>query len=206
MLSLKWFLLTLLIVSMASIAIIGNIPLIPNSYNVTNAHLKSLPTKTLDGATFDILADKGWKAVYFWGEECPCVKDCEKYTLIPLAKHYKREVKFYAVISGSYELGKPVAEIRSEAAKRHLPYPLLMDNTHFVAEALNGKVTPQVILLDPHNHIVFSGMPDDSKSFLQENGKSGFKKQFLKDAIQQGLAGKKISRATTPLAGCLVVW
>src|SRR3569833_210978 len=87
--------------------------------------LTTLPTTTVDNAPINIATKAGWKVVYFWSTECPCVKACEEYSLRPLAQKYAGKVKFYGVVSGSYDLKKPQAELVAAIQNRHLPYPVL---------------------------------------------------------------------------------
>jgi hypothetical protein len=75
-----------------------------------------LPVTTLDGKLVDIGAQPGWRVVYFWSAECPCVTACEDYTLRPMAELYAGRVAFYAVDAGGYDLGHSVGWLKREAA------------------------------------------------------------------------------------------
>ena len=133
----------------------------------------------LDGNPLDIASQPGWKVIYFWSAECPCVKACETYSLIPLAEKYAGKVSFFAVDADGFDLAKPVGELKSEAAAHKLPYAVVLDKTHETTKVLDAQVTPECFLLDPENHIVYSGMPDDSKRFLLTTGKRGVAESYL---------------------------
>jgi hypothetical protein len=166
----------------------------------------ALTAQTLAGKPIDLLAQPGWKVIYFWSAECPCVKACEGYSLRPLAGKYAGKVSFYAVVSGAYDLGKPLGELSREIDARNLPYPVLLDKSHAVAKRLNAEVTPEVYVLDPRNRIVYSGMPDDSKRFLLDTGNRGMTQSYLAVALAQALAGKPVTTARTRPEGCSIAW
>lgn len=168
--------------------------------------VQSLPVSTLDGNALDIARTLGWKVVYFWSAECPCVKACEEYSLVPLAQRYAGKVTFYAVSADGFDLDKPIAELKKEAAAHKLPYSVVLDPTHATTRALNAEVTPQVFLIDPQNHIVYSGMPDDSKRYLLLTGKHGVTETYLSRAVREGLAGLPISQPHSELEGCIIAW
>jgi len=167
--------------------------------------LSTLPTTTLDGKPVDLATKPGWKVIYFWSAECPCVEACEQYSFLPLAKQYAGKVSFYGVVSGGYDLtlGKALTD---SIRQRHLPYSVLCDNSHAVALALNASVTPQTFILDPQNRVVFAGMADDSRRYLKDAKPGGVKHTFLSEALAEALAGKQVSHPTNQLEGCIVAW
>ena len=166
----------------------------------------SLPVTTLDARPVDMGGMPGWKVIYFWSAECPCVKACEHYSLVPLAEKYAGKVSFYAVDADGFDLSKPAAELSKEAEAHKLPYEVVLDRTHATTKALGAEVTPECFLLDPENRIVYSGMPDDSKRYLLSTGKRGVTDSYLAKAIAQALAGKPISTPHTELQGCIIAW
>lgn len=82
-----------------------------------NGTLSDLAATTLEGGKIDIAKQSGWKVIYFWSAECPCVKACEEYTLKPLAVKYAGKVTFYAVDAGAYDLNKPATELQKEGER-----------------------------------------------------------------------------------------
>ena len=159
-----------------------------------------------DGRAVDIATQPGWRVVYFWSMECPCVSACEQYSFIPLSKRYAGKVSFYGVVSGAYDLDQGIPTIISAIKDRSLPYPVLLDKTHTVAKALSAEVTPQAFLLDPQNHVIFEGMADDSRRFFKHEKPAGYEHTFLSDALDEALAGKPIAHPTNELQGCIIAW
>jgi len=169
-------------------------------------HGITLPVKTLDGKALDLAAQPGWKVIYFWSATCPCVRACESFTFVPLSRRYKGKVAFYAVASDGYDLKLPPGQLAHQITQRRLPFPVLLDATHQVALALNAKVTPQAFLMDPQNHVVFAGVPDDSRRYQANNGHWGVSKTYLAQAIAQALAGQPVTVPRVKDEGCIIAW
>lgn len=162
----------------------------------------TLPAVTLSGQAIDIGKQTGWRVVYFWSATCPCVRDCERLSLIPLAECYKGRVTFYAVESGHFDLAGDRKALIENAALHHLPYPVLLDPRHAVADVLHAVSTPQTYLVDPAGRIVFQGAPDDSWDYKNRTGQSGMTHAYLADALTQALAGRPVARPYVLNMGC----
>lgn len=165
-----------------------------------------LPVTTLDGKTVDLAAKPGWKVLYFWSATCPCVRACESFTFVPLSRQYQGKVSFYAIASNGYDLKLPSDQLARQIRQHGLPFPVLLDTKHQVAQALDAKVTPQAFLLDPQNRIVFAGIPDDSRRYKANNGSWGVSKTYLAQAIAQALAGQPVSVPRVKDEGCIIAW
>lgn len=168
--------------------------------------LRSLKATTVDGQAVDLTKKSGWKVIYFWSSSCPCVSACEKYSFLPLERKYCGKVSFYAVVSGQYDLQRDSQELSTEIQRRHLPYSVLLDSAHDVVRNLNGRVTPQTFVLDPHNRIVFAGMPDDSRRYIRDGKPKGVQRTYLSEALAEALSGKPVSAPTNALEACIISW
>jgi peroxiredoxin len=167
---------------------------------------ENLSATTLSGSAVDLKAKPGWKVIYFWSAECPCVTACEKYSFVPLEKKYHGKVAFYGIVSGRYDLEMSSQDLAKEVLHRHLPYSVLLDKDHSVALALNARVTPQTFVLDPDNRVVFAGMADDSRRYIVGGKANGVQHTYLSEALDQALAGKPVAQPTNTLEGCIVSW
>lgn len=161
-----------------------------------------LRVTTLDGKPLDIISRPGWKVVTFWSVACPCVRDCETLSLIPLAQKYKGRVQFFAVASNAADLSSDRKILAQNASFHHLPYPVVLDKT--AAAALGARTTPQTFLISPSGQIVFNGPPDDSWTVKSQTGKSGMTQSYLADALTAALAGKLVTRARVKALGCSI--
>jgi hypothetical protein len=168
------------------------------------AAVKSLPVVTLDGKKFDIAAIRGYKAVYFFSIFCPCVRSCEAISFKPLAAQYAGKVSFFAVTSGGWDLKDDRSNFVGLVETHHLTFPLVLDTTHFVADTLDGRAASQVVVLGPDNHILYSGMADDSRDYLDRTGLVGHTKSYLADALSDIFAGKPVALPWTQPKGCSI--
>jgi len=173
---------------------------------VRSETVTSLPVTALDGKPLDLAARPGWKVVYFWSATCPCVRACESFTLVPLARRYQGQVSFYAVASNGYDLALPSDRLARQVHQHHLPFPVLRDGRHLSARALDARVTPQAFLLDPQNHVVFAGVPDDSRRYEAQNGHWGTSRTYLAQAIAQALARQLVTVPSVKDQGCIIAW
>lgn len=165
----------------------------------------SLPTVSATGEKMDIAAQKGWRVVYFWSADCPCVRDCERLSLVRLAEKYQGKVAFYAVESNAPDLAGNRQVLMANIAIHHLPYPVLLDPNHNVADALKAVSTPQTFLISPDNKIVFQGAPDDSLEFKSRTGRPGITRAYLAEALSQSLAGLTVQMPLVKSVGCGIV-
>ncbi len=171
-----------------------------------------LPVTAPDGDSVDLSLVPGWRVLYFWSSVCPCVRACERYSFVPLAEKYRGKVAFFAIASDGWDLNKSPTELQTDIKMHHLPYPVLLDTSHQVAETLNAKVTPETFVLDPQGDIVFQGMPDDSRRFLYQLMNPTPKKPlpvpqtFLAKALAEGLSGRPITPTPIKESGCIIAW
>jgi peroxiredoxin len=153
-----------------------------------------------------------WRVIYFWSSTCPCVRACEQYSFVPLAEKYRGKIAFYAVATNGFDLSLPHKQLNNAIAAHNLPFPVLLDKDHSIAKYFDAKITPQTFVLDPAGHIVFRGMPDDSRRFLFraaafKPGKKGqVPESYLAKALAQAMAGKPVTETPLKEAGCSIAW
>lgn len=167
--------------------------------------ISALPAVTLSGEKQDLAVEKGWRVVYFWSQDCPCVRDCERLSLVHLAEKYKGKVHFFAVASNGPDIDGNRQALAANIAIHQLPYPVLLDPGHAVADALKANSTPQTFLLNPENKIVFQGAPDDSLEYKARTGRPGITRAYLADALAQALCGKPVAEPFVRSLGCGIV-
>ncbi len=162
----------------------------------------NLTARSLMGVPITLPAK--WTVLYFWSNGCPCVQDCQRLSLSPLSKQYQSRVSFYALASNEIDLTADAIRLRAQVKAQQLPYPVLLDAKHHLADKLHARITPETFLFDPQGRIVFQGVPDDSWEVKQRTGKSGATQFYLADALKQALAGKKVMRARVKALGCSI--
>jgi peroxiredoxin len=82
------------------------------------------------------------------------------------------------------------------------PTSLLMDESGKVGKAYQAKTTPHMYIVDPKGTLVFAGGIDDKRSANPADIKGA--KNFVRAALDESLAGKPISVATSTPYGCSV--
>lgn len=159
----------------------------------------SLPT--VDGQKFALadLKDKKVVVVVFLGTECPLVV-LYLPRLNELAKEFAgKGVAFVGINSNPQD---DVEAIKAQIGRQPVVFPMLKDSTQEVANRFNATRTPQAFVLDGNRKIVYKGRIDDQYGI-------GFQRPYanrrdLAEAIMDVLAGRPVSRPTTPTPGCVI--
>src|SRR3954454_3151755 len=86
---------------------------------------------------------------------------------------------------------------RGEAGEFASPY--LYDESQEIARAYGAKTTPDVFVLDGSG-VVYRGAPD------ADHGDPSLNAAWLREALEDVLAGRPVSRAETRPVGCSIKW
>jgi len=148
------------------------------------------------------LAD--WKdakvlVVCFMGTRCP-IGNAYVPTLLDLQKDYRAQG--VQVIGINPNLSDSDKDIASHVEKYQVSFPVLIDPQQVVADQFDARRTPEVFVLDHRRVVRYRGRIDDRFGYLYKRAKS--RRQELKVAIDEVLAGKTVSVATTDPVGCLI--
>ena len=93
--------------------------------------------------------------------------------------------------------------IREEAKEFSYDLSILVDESQIIGESLELSRTGEVFVVNPENwSVAYSGALDDRLTY--ENQKKEASEHFLKDAIEDLLAGKAVSTPRTESLGCLI--
>jgi peroxiredoxin len=157
-----------------------------------------------DGKVYGLAAFKDAKAVVvaFTCNHCPVAQAYEA-RLIELAKSYKEKGVAVVAISSNDAKAYPADSFENmmkRAKGKKYPHPYLYDPDQTAARAYGATVTPHIFLLDGERKLVYAGAVDDNDNARR------VKEHWLKDAIDQLLAGKKPQRAATKARGCSIKW
>jgi peroxiredoxin len=80
------------------------------------------------------------------------------------------------------------------------PAPYLRDESQAVARAFGARVTPDVFVLDAHGRVRYRGAPD------ADYDDPGAGAAWLREALDDVLAGREVARPETEPVGCSVKW
>ncbi len=164
---------------------------------IANFTLKDAVKNTT--VSLDDFKDRKAVVVVFMGTECP-INNAYQPRLAQLNKEYTAKgVQFLAVYSNEQD----TAETVSAHAKKHdLTFPALKDDGSRIADFFGAQRNPEVCLLDAERILRYRGRIDDQMGFGFNRGKPT--RRDLGEAIDEVLAGKPVSVATTEVPGCLI--
>jgi peroxiredoxin len=123
--------------------------------------------------------------------------------IVQLARDYAaRGVRVVAVNSND-SVRYPVDSLeamRDRVSREDWPMPYLRDDTQEVAREYGASVTPDVFVLDADGRLRYRGAPDADYDKPQERA------EWLREALDEVLAGAIVSRPETKPVGCSIKW
>jgi hypothetical protein len=117
-----------------------------------------------------------------------------------VADSLNQQVSFYYVFPG---LAYPDDSVTSFAKKYRLNADVVFDPDYSLSRSLEATVTPQVIILDSGENVVYSGAFDDW-AFEPGRKRQVVEKHYAADALYQIKRGDKPDPAFTEPIGCFI--
>ncbi len=152
------------------------------------------------------LADfKGKYVVMEWtNSECPFVKRQYGDGLMQaLQKTYTAKGVVWLAINssapGQEGYIKPLQAAKIIKKQAAHPTALLLDSDGAVGKLFGAKTTPHMFVLDPTGKVIYAGAIDDTPT-TQATAKVG--KNYVQLALNEAMAGKAVTVATTQPYGC----
>lgn len=147
---------------------------------------------------------KGKIVVLEWfNPGCPFVKKHHETldTMTKLAKDYKsKDVVWLAINSGADgKQGAAVDENVKAKKDWKIEYPILLDPTGETGKAYGAKTTPHMYVIDKDGKLVYAGAIDNDRG-----PKKAGDKNYVKNALDEVIAGKKVTDASSEPYGCAV--
>ena len=111
-----------------------------------------------------------------------------------------KQIRFH-FIHADPQTTPPLA--RKHATDFHIDSPIYLDPQHHLVKRLKATMTPEVVVLDRHNELVYQGRIDNLYFKL---GRKRFKatEHNLKDTLQAIVDGTPIPTARTKAIGCYI--
>jgi len=135
----------------------------------------------------------------FLGTECPLAK-LYSARLQEIYEAYPRDqVEILAVYANKQD---SLEEIGAAVRRHEMTFPALKDAGNKVADLVGASRTPEVVLLDQHRNIQYRGRVDDQYVIGIVRDKA--ERHDLREAMDELLAGKKVSVAQTEPLGCFI--
>ena len=148
--------------------------------------------------------------VNFWATRCPWQRGWDP-TLAEIQREYSSKGVTFLMINSNQGNGeivdndlkdgdKPYQEIRKLLAKEDLPYTVLVDHHHVVADLFDAKTTPDVFVFDGKARLVYRGLIDDDA-----RGEKGDEAtHHLRNALDALLSGEELEPREDKPFGCTI--
>jgi peroxiredoxin len=147
--------------------------------------------------------DKNAIIVIFSCNHCPYVQANED-RIKQIQKDYKDKGVEVIAINSNDDKGYPedsFDNMKKRAAEKKFNFLYLRDDIQSVAHAYDATHTPEIFLFDKERKLAFHGKIDDN---WQEPNK--VQNPYLRNALDELLAGKEISVPETFTIGCTIKW
>lgn len=159
------------------------------------------------GKTVRLSDFKGQHVVLEWNNPgCPFVRKHYQGNLQALQKEFTaRGVVWLAINStedASADFRTPPQLARWMAEKQAAPTAVLMDEDGVVGRAYNARVTPHMYIVNPQGRLAYAGAIDSVPS--ARVGDIDRATNFVRQGLNEALAGKPISVAQTQAYGCSI--
>jgi peroxiredoxin len=156
-----------------------------------------------DGKTHHLADHRGKIVVLEWfNPDCPVIVDVHQSRNFfnPLVESYKgKDVVFLAINSGAEGKQGAGKDRNAKAIKEFkLPYPILLDADGKVGRSYGAKTTPHVFIIAADGSLAYAGGIDNG------NPSKAGDTNYVKQAIDELLAGKKVTTTESRPYGCSV--
>jgi peroxiredoxin len=148
-------------------------------------------------------ADSKLVVVAFLGTDCPLVK-LYGARLEEMSKKYaERGVTFVGINSNRQDTP---TKIGAHARTHGMNFTILKDPDNAIADAFGAERTPEMFVLDAKRAVRYHGRIDDQYGLTTGSGygKPKLTRSDLAEAIDELLADKPVSVATTAASGCII--
>ncbi|MEQ9279946.1 MAG: redoxin domain-containing protein [Balneola sp.] len=169
----------------------------------SDAPMTDLSMQTVSGeeVTLKQAADENGLVVIFSCNTCPWVERWEDRYPMVFDITEKNKIGMIALNPNEdyRERGDGMQDMVLRAKKMKYEFPYALDKDHKIADAFGATRTPHIYLFDADMKLVYVGAIDDNAS--DANAVESF---YLKDAIEQMVAGEKITQSKTKSLGCTI--
>lgn len=133
--------------------------------------------------------------VMFIATECP-VSNAYNSRMEKLFKEFSE--KGFTFLGINSNKSESVSRIKEHAKDNGLTFPILKDEKNIIADRFDASYTPEIYVLNGSFEVLYHGRIDNSKS------ESEVVTQDLKNALNEILSGKEVSKKETKAFGCTI--
>jgi peroxiredoxin len=134
---------------------------------------------------------------------CPYVRAWED-RMVQIQNDYARKGVQLIAINSNDAAKYPddsFAKMKERASEKKFTFPYLHDETQQTAHSYGAERTPEVFLFDKEGTLRYHGTIDDNY-----DDPAAVKKRYLRDALDEVLAGTSISITEIRPVGCTIKW
>jgi peroxiredoxin len=102
----------------------------------------------------------------------------------------------------AYDYLEPARLVAWQQERKAQPSAVLMDEEGVAGKAYGARTTPHMYIVDPQGRLVYAGGIDSIPSSDPEDIKKAV--NYVRQALNEALAGKPISQAVTRAYGCSI--
>ena len=159
----------------------------------------------VDGKTYRLTSFKEapFLVVFFTCNHCPYVQAWESRFIEAQRDYASKGVRFLGINSND-EHKYPeddFAHMKGRAKEMGYNFPYVRDESQEVAEAYGPVATPDFFVLDAQRTVRYRGRLDDNHQDPRQ-----VTKRYLRDALDDLLAGRLVRAPLTPPYGCSIKW
>jgi peroxiredoxin len=133
--------------------------------------------------------------IVFMSTVCPMVKAYND-RIIALATDF--QAQGVNVIGINANFNETAEMMRAHGSEIHYNFTILKDKDNKIADALGAERTPETILLDANNRVIYRGRIDSAAA------PERVEHSELRDAIGDLLAGRPVAKPETTAVGCSI--
>jgi peroxiredoxin len=191
------FLASILIIGLAAIAGSGRSESDVPSPPTIGTMIDDFKLPDADGAEHSLksLSGKHGAVIIFVATRCP-VSNAYNDRMEKLAQDY--QAKGVNVIGINSNVTEPASEVKSHAAAKNLTFTILKDDGNRIADRLGANHTPEAYVIDASGKLVYHGRIDNAQNAANITSND------LRDALDEMLAGKPISKTGGAAFGCSI--
>jgi peroxiredoxin len=148
----------------------------------------------VDGKEYSLADTKDAKVVVvcFTCNRCPVAVAYEDRFVEFQKKYGSKGVKFIAI--NANKNSEDLAVMKARAEEKGFNFPYIFDASGKSATQYGATVTPHIFVLDSNRTVAYVGAFDDSQTKPSKN--------YVADAVDALLAGKKVEVTNTKAVGC----
>ncbi len=192
------FILPAVVISLLTLSFVNDPLPIGSSLPNPDTKMKDISGKEI---SFKDVTKKNGLLVMFSCNTCPVVGKYQSRTL-EIGK-FAGDNEVGVVLLNSNEAirddGESYDDMKNYAREQGYKFSYLVDQNSVMADAFGATRTPELFLFDKTGKLVYHGAIDDNA-----NGPNKVTRQHAKIAIEEMIAGKKVSTSTTRSVGCTI--